>query len=64
MCGCVTIRSHLIPLMQHPQIREAIARHGITPYTCPIDSDDEETTKGNIDIMVGLGVASLSACIL
>ena len=34
------------------RIREAIAHHGISPYTSPIESDDEETTKRNIDIMV------------
>jgi cell division control protein 12 len=43
------------------QIREAIAQHGITPYTCPIDSDDEDTTKQNIDVMSSMPFALIGS---
>lgn len=38
--------------MRSIQIRDAISHHNISVYTCPIESDDEETTNRNIDIMV------------
>eukprot|EP00158_Paraphelidium_tribonemae_P002490 Partr_v1_DN25411_c0_g1_i3_m53616 putative Cell division control protein len=34
------------------RIHEAISRHQINVYTCPLESEDEETTNRNIDIMV------------
>lgn len=46
-----TISPVTLPLFKE-RIREAIAQNGIIPYTCPIDSDDEDTTKRNIEIMV------------
>ena len=33
------------------RIRDAIAEHNINVYTCPLESEDEETTRRNIDLM-------------
>eukprot|EP00158_Paraphelidium_tribonemae_P002491 Partr_v1_DN25411_c0_g1_i4_m53618 putative Cell division control protein len=43
------------------RIHEAISRHQINVYTCPLESEDEETTNRNIDIMSSMPFAVIGS---
>lgn len=44
--------SHM--LLFKDRIRESISHHQISVYACPLESDDEDTTKRNVEIMTAM----------
>jgi cell division control protein 12 len=43
------------------QVRKMISLHDIQVYTCPLESDDEETSQRNIDVMSSMPFAIISS---